>query len=237
MGMIHVLLTGISTTIIILSLNRLTLWTQAYLSPYEFLRFLDFNAMLPIPLISVMLYFFLLREIIRNPSFYQTKQFTRYFLLFLIGVYFFAAGSGVHEVTNYLNIRFCDSGDVQTALCRIIGFNDDTFSHYLYYFGFIMLNTALMLIEYRNPREKSITYQNILHLSVNALVIAIGIFVNLAFEENGIDLVFFAGVMLFSLYLLFFRRQSYRTLPVTMYLAIAYTVGVFSTLLYKIFMQ
>ena len=46
MKKVHWTLTGLSLTIVLLSLNRLTSFTAGYLQPYEFLRWVDFNAML-----------------------------------------------------------------------------------------------------------------------------------------------------------------------------------------------
>src|SRR3989344_1080222 len=100
------ILTGLSATILLLSLNRLTSITSGYLQPFEFLRFLDFNAMIPIPLASILLYYLLLREVVGESPFSKTKTYTYLFLIFITGVYLFGASSGTHEVTNYLNQRF-----------------------------------------------------------------------------------------------------------------------------------
>src|SRR5690349_2799482 len=136
MKKIHWILTGLTFSIIILSLNRLTTLTSGYLQPYEFLRWLDFNAMLPIPLLSVLLYYLLWRQVGWIDAFPRTGKHVVLALLFISGVYFFAAGSGTHEVTNYLNTRFCDAGRTKNTICNIIAYNDDEFSHYVYYLGF-----------------------------------------------------------------------------------------------------
>jgi len=232
MKRVHLILTGLTLTIILLSINRLTNFTQNYLQPFEFLRWLDFNAMLPIPLMSIILYYLLKREIVYDSPFLKTGKYILLMVVLITGIYFFGAGSGDHEVTNYLNFRFCDQGKVDSPICNIIKYNDDEFSHYVYYVGFILMNVALMLIEYNLPRKNEVKKKDLILISVNSLFIALGIFANLAFEEIGLDLVFFGSVMLLSIYLLL--QKSYKKLPVTFYFGVAYTVGVVGTLLYKI---
>src|SRR3989338_4062333 len=204
MKRVHLILTGLTLTIILLSINRLTNFTQNYLQPFEFLRWLDFNAMLPIPLMSIILYYLLKREIVYDSPFLKTGKYILLMVVLITGIYFFGAGSGDHEVTNYLNYRFCDQGKVDSPICNIIHYNDDEFSHYVYYVGFILMNVALMLIEYNLPRKNEVKKK---------------------------DLVFFGSVMLLSIYLLL--QKSYKKLPVTFYFGVAYTVGVVGTLLYK----
>jgi hypothetical protein len=233
MKKIHWILTGLTFSIILLSINRLTALTSGYLQPYEFLRWLDFNAMLPIPLLSVLLYYLLWRQVSWNDSFQRTRKYVILALLFISGVYFFAAGSGTHEVTNYLNTRFCDAGRTKNTICNIIAYNDDEFSHYVYYLGFILLNVSLMFLEFFQPRKTKVTKRDLVFVGLNSLLIGLGIFVNLAFEEIGLDLIFFGSVMVLALVLLFLKRGAYR-LPVIFYFAASYTLGVVGTILYKL---
>lgn len=230
---IHLIFTGLSLTIILLSVNRLTTFTTGYLQPYEFLRWLDFNAMLPIPLLSVLLYFLLRNQIIYESTFKKTVSFVLLNLLLISGIYFFAAGSGNHEVTNYLNTRFCNSGKVNSSICNIIKYNDDEFSHYVYYLGFVLMNVSLMFLEYNFPKKSRVLKKDLLLIIPNSLLIALGIFANLAFEEIGIDLWVFALVMVLALFLLS-RKYKVSQLPVTFYFALSYTLGVLSTFIYKL---
>ncbi len=226
MRRVHWILSGLSLTIILLSINRLTSLTSGYLQPFEFLRWLDFNAMLPIPLLSIVLYYLLKREVI-------TKTPLWLGVLLVVGIYLFGAGSGDHEVTNYLHGRYCDNHKLPISACQIIIYNDDSFSHYIYYLGFISINVALMLLEYNQPQAKATSKKDLIFISVNAAVIALGIFANLAFEETGVDIPVFSAVMILALYLLYSRKRDWSKLPVTYYFAFSYTAGVLSTLAYK----
>lgn len=233
MKRIHLLLTGLSLVILLLSINRLTSFTLSYLQPYDFLRWLDFNAMIPIPLLSILLYYFLLRDTVRDSVFKKTVLYSFLFALFITGVYLFGASSGDHEVTNYLNTRFCDRGDIKSTLCKIISFNDDEFSHYVYYLGFVLMNLVLIFMEYNVPRKKGMTKKDYVFVSLNALFIGLGVFANLAFEEIGIDLYVFGFLMLVSLWVLF-AKKIVAKLPITYYFAFSYTVGVVGTSIYKL---
>jgi len=233
MKKVHFLFTGLSVTILLLSLNRLTSFTLSYLQPYGFLRWLDFNAMIPIPLLSIVLYYLLLREVIYDSSFKKTKLYALLFLLFITGVYLFGVSSGNHEVTNYLNTRFCERGAIDSPLCNIISYNDDEFSHIIYYLGFVFMNIVLLLMEYNMPRKKGMVKRDYIFVSANALFIGLGIFANLAFEEIGIDLYVFGFLMALSLYLLF-AKKTISKLPITYYFALSYTVGVIGTGIYKL---
>lgn len=233
MKKMHWLLTGLSITILLLSINRLTSFTLSYLQPFEFLRWLDFNAMIPIPLLSILLYYFLLRDTVRDSAFKKTVLYSFFFVLFLTGVYLFGASSGDHEVTNYLNARFCESGSIKSTLCNIIFYNDDEFSHLIYYLGFVFMNLALLFIEYNVPRQKAMARKDYIFVSANALFIALGIFANLAFEEIGIDLYVFGFLMILSLYLLYSKKMVSK-LPLTYYFAVSYTIGVVGTAIYKL---
>ena len=227
--------TGLSVVILLLSINRLTSLTSSYLQPYEFLRWLDFNAMIPIPLASIILYYILLREIIDGSTFVKTKAYTILFLLFISGVYLFGASSGTHEVTNYLNTRFCERGALRSQICNIISYNDDEFSHVVYYVGFVLMNISLMVTEFNIPRERGMNKKDKMIVSANAIFIGFGIFANLAFEEIGVDLYFFGSMMFLALYL--FSRRSWKIsqYPALFYFSLSYSLGVLGTMGYKLF--
>ena len=232
MKRVHVLLTGLTLTIVLLSINRLTDLTQGHLPPHEFLRWLDFNAMLPIPLLTIVLYVLLLRDVVSSRSIF-TRAHIGLTLLFIAGVYLLGAASGDHEVTNYLHARFC-TPDPGSLLCQIIITNDDGFATDAYYFGVIALNVALMLFELRNPRSPAASRKNLIGVGANALVIGLGVFANLAFEEIGRDLLYFSLLLATALAVLAFGRKRPGELPVTFYFALAYGLGVAGTAVAKL---
>lgn len=225
---IHLLLGVQTIVIILLSINRLTTLTTGYVATNEFLRWVDLNNMLILPLVSVVAFYLLKKELeydspARNGGWHLAVNLT-----FIIGLYLLAAGYGDHEVTNYLHGRFCAT-DETSPLCRIIIFNDDEFSHWVFFAGFILLNTALMLIQVLFPARTPATPADTTLFITNGLFIGLGIFANLAFEVIGLDLYVVALLTALALGLLWRRGRQ----PLFIYYGTAYTFGLVATALTK----
>jgi hypothetical protein len=225
----HLLLAVQSIIIVLLSVNRLSALTLAYVLPNEFLRWVDLNNMLVLPLVSVLAFYLLKRQLPYAGPAYNSARHRALDLAFVAAVYVLGAGYGDHEVTNYLNGRFC-AGD-SSALCRIIAFNDDVFSHLVFFAGFVLINASLLLIESIFPYRGVIGARDAGLLAANGLIIGLGIFANLAFEQIGLDLYVVALLLLIALALLIRRGAQ----PLAIYYSIAYSFGLIGTALYKIF--
>lgn len=232
---IHLILTGLSLSIILLSINRLTPITSGYLEPHEFLRWFDFNSMVLIPLFFIILYYLLRYQIVYDSPFRKTNFFVALNIVLVAGIYFFGAGSGDHEVTNYLHYRFCYKDILDEKLCNIVVFHDDVLSNYIYYLGFVLMNMAIMFLEHYFPRKTNIAKKDHVFVALNSFITALGIFAFLALEVIAIDLWAFGFVMLLSLILLFYPKARVAKLPITFYFAVSYTLGVVSTFLYRFF--
>ncbi len=224
----HQLLSVQSVVVILLSINRLTDLTLAYVAPNEFLRWVDFNNMLVFPLISTVAFYLLKKEIEYewvgwNGRFHLTLNLT-----FIIGLYLLAASYGDHEVTNYLHTRFCLQ-DNSSDLCRIIIFNDDQFSHWIFFLGFVLMNVAIMLYPLIFPYQGTVTRWDTILLVINGLFIGLGVFANLAFEEIGLDLVVVAVLALVAVGLLVKNGRQ----PLFIYYTTAYVFGLASTFIAK----
>ncbi len=239
MRRLHILLTSILLILVLLSVNRLTGFTLVYLPPNEFLRLVDFIALIPITLITIVLYFLLKRDIEESGSAKSTttpQQLLWLNIVFIFGVGVYAMSSGDHETANYLNIRFCSDDQPSTQLCEIIGYHDDIFSHLLYYAGNMLLTFTILLSETMYPRLRKASRNDMILLSINASLIAAGIFINIAREPTAIDLVAFSTLALLACGLLWrgSKRIGVKRLPVTFYMALAYGLGTVSSLLYKL---
>ena len=226
---IHWLL-GVQTVVILLgSLNRLGSWTLGYVAANQFLRWVDFHNMLTLPLISVTAFYLLKKEIEKNPQQGNNKSPLLLNLAFIIGLYLLAASYGSHETTNYLHSRFCPVG-ANSDLCRIIIFNDDEFSHWLFFAGFVLINGALMLLQLVHPWPETVAGRNTAVLFLNALFVALGIFANLGFEEIGLDLYVVLGLAALSGWLLWRNGRQ----PLLVYYTVAYGVGLVITAVYRL---
>jgi hypothetical protein len=225
---IHLLLLVQTVDVILVSINRLSTLTTGYVAANEFLRWVDLLNMLVLPLISMVAFYLLKKQVEYDSPAREGRRHLALNLTFIIGLYLLAASYGTHEVTNYLHVRFCPT-DETSPFCRIIIFNDDEFSHRVFFTGFVMVNAALMFLQILFPYRGQVTQRDWIFLVINGLFIALGIFANLAFEEIGLDLYVVALLAVLSL-ALFWRRGPQ---PLVIYYATAYTLGLVATAIYK----
>lgn len=217
---IHLLLGVQSLVAILVSINRLGTWTLGYVLPNEFLRWVDFNNMLVLPLISLVAFYLLKKTIEYDSPAREGRTHLSLNLIFIVGLYFLGASYGDHEVTNYLHMRFC-LDDTSSDLCRIVIFNDDEFSHWVFFTGFVMVNAALLLLQMVFPYKARLTGADIVLLVFNALFLGAGILANLGFEEIGLDLYIVVLLAILSVLLLWRRGKQ----PLFIYYTAAYWFG------------
>jgi hypothetical protein len=229
MKRIHALLGVQSLVALLVSINRLGIWTLGYVLPNQFLRWVDFNNMLILPLISVLAFYLLKKTIEYNSPQREAKIHTAWNLVFIVGLYLLAASYGDHEVTNYLHARFCET-DAASDLCRIIIFNDDEFSHWVFFTGFVMVNATILFMQNIFPYREKITNTDFALLGLNAIFLGAGILANLGFEEIGLDLYVVALLALISVYLLWRRGRQ----PMFVYYTVAYWLGLIASVLSQI---
>ncbi len=225
MKRIHILL-GIQSLVgILVSLNRLGTWTLGYVLPNQFLRWVDFNNMLVLSLISLIALYLLKKSIEYDSPSREGSAHMAWNLVFIVGLYLTAASYGDHEVTNYLHQRFC-ADDTTTDLCHIIIFNDDEFSHWVFFTGFTMVNAAILFMQNIFPYRQKTSTADIALLALNALFLGAAILANLGFEEIGLDLYVVALLAFISTYLLWRRGRQ----PMFIYYTIAYWLGLITSL-------
>lgn len=226
MNRIHGLLGVQSFVAILVSVNRLGTWTLGYVLPNEFLRWVDFNNMLILPLISVAASYLLKKTLEYDSPQREGRAHIAWNLVFIVGLYLLAASYGNHEVTNYLHQRFCEA-ETTSALCRIVIFNDDEFSHWIFFIGFVLVNIAILFIQKLFPYQGRLTHVDLALLGLNSLFLGAGILANLGFEEIGLDIYVVALLASISVYLLWRRGRQ----PMFVYYTIAYLVGLFGSLI------
>jgi hypothetical protein len=226
MKLVHSLLAIQSIVAILVSINRLGTWTLDYVLPNEFLRWVDFNNMLVLPLISLMAFYLLKKTIEYDSPAREGRAHMTWNLVFIVGLYLLGASYGDHEVTNYLHHRFCLE-DTASDLCRIVIFNDDEFSHWVFFTGFVMVNTALLFLQNVFPHREQLTNSDVGLLIFNALFLGAGILANLGFEEIGLDLYIVAFLAVLSAYLLWRRGKQ----PLFIYYTTAYWVGLLASVI------
>ena len=226
MKRIHSLLAVQSVVAILVSINRLGTWTLGYVLPNQFLRWVDFNNMLVLPLISLVAFYLLKKTIEYDSPMREGRNHLFINLVFIIGVYLLGASYGDHEVTNYLHGRFCLT-DSTSDVCRIVIFNDDEFGHWIFFTGFVMMNAALLYLQNLFPHKEQLTGKDIPLLIVNSIFLGAGILANLGFEEIGLDLYVVLLLALISTYFLWKRGRQ----PLFIYYTSAYWFGLVTSLI------
>ena len=220
------ILLGIQSIIgILVSLNRLGPWTLGYVLSNQFLRWVDLNNIL-LSLASLVALYLLKKTIEYDSPAREGGTHLAWNLVFIVGVFITAASYGDHELTNYLHQRFC-STETTSDLCRIIIFNDDEFSHWVFFTGFVMVNTAILFLQNIFPYREKISSSDIAFLTLNALFLGAAILANLGFEEIGLDLYIVTLLALISTYLLWRRGRQ----PMFIYYTIAYWLGLMTSLI------
>lgn len=230
MKRIHTFLAIQSVVAILVSINRLGSFTLDYVLPNEFLRWVDLNNMLILPMISLIAFYFLKKTVEYNSPQREDKTHFAINLTFIIGIYLLAAGYGDHEVTNYLHHRFCLQ-DSSSDLCRIVIFNDDEFSHWVFFAGFILMNAALLFLQNLFPHKEELSKTDIALLIFNSLFLGAGIFANLGFEDIGLDLYVVAVLALLSVYFLWKKGKQ----PLFIYYTSANWLGLIASFVAQMF--
>ncbi len=228
---LHAYLAIQSVTALLVGLNRRGGLTDGYLSGNEFFRWVDLLNLLALPIASLVGLVLAKRWLeARMPS---GARLTTLFVLemtFIVGVYVLGAGYGEHEVTNYLNFRFCEDAAATDRLCELIVFHDDSFSHWLFFAGFVTVNACLLGLQALTIAGERITSGDRALLVANSLLIALGIFANLAFEEIGFDLPVVA--LLFAAAAALWWKLGER--PLFVYYTAAYGLAFVATAAYKL---
>ncbi|WEP00818.1 hypothetical protein A6P39_042375 (plasmid) [Streptomyces sp. FXJ1.172] len=225
-GGLHLLLTLNSLLVVLISVNRKADSTLAFVAANGFLRWVEINNML-LGLCTVVLYYLVAARVVNDSRCRRRGGLLPLGVLFAAGAYVYALSLGDHEVTNYLHGRFC--AESLPEICRVVAFNDDVFSDVVFLTGFTLLNTMLMLTQFRFPADRAPRpWDNVL-ITVNALFIGAGITANLAFEKAVFDPFVVGATAVFALALLRIAPRQ----PILRYYGIAYTVGLLATALIK----
>src|SRR5260221_11578758 len=137
------LLTLTSLNVLLVTIERFSPTTQILLQPYNFLRLHEVFQMSFLILATVLIPALLLREVTDNFRLMQTKYGLILFIIFIIGIYFYATGNGVHELASFLFNSFCDIKNIYPDICGGLFFNDYYFGNAVYFIGAFLMNVSL----------------------------------------------------------------------------------------------
>ena len=229
MNRINWLFTLSSINVLLVTIERFSFTTTVLLPPYNFLRLHEVLQMSTLILFTVLIPLFLLREVTQKWAALQARNGMLWLTVFAIGVYFYATGNGVHELASFQFNTYCQPDQVTGALCGGMFFNDYYFGNGLYFLGAILMNLPFLAFERRYP---TLTFAKS-HLPIlifNSLIYALAIFAYAAFDRVWVGFVYALLMTLLVDIALVFGKKPYYHRPVTLWLAIAYTVGTLASL-------
>lgn len=225
------ILTLLSLNTILLSLERFSFTTKVVLQPFSFLRLHEAFQIIFVTLISVIFSFLLLKEISHNFESLKRKNGPIYLLIFLLGLYFYASGNGLHEVSSFLFNNYCDKNNL-TGLCGSSFYDDYYFGNILYFIGLLMVNLSLVGLEKFYLVKGFSTGEMVITL-LNSLVYALGLFAYAAFDRVLVGLYFtITGLLIFGAILISWRLK-FNKYPYTTYLGFAYALSTISSLIWR----
>lgn len=224
MRRLHLLFTLTSLSVLLVTLERFSFTTNVLLQPYSFLRLHEVIQMTILIFITVLIPFFILKEVSHNFELMRTRKGTLLATLFIAGVYFYATGNGAHEIASYLFNSFCDVKRFTSTLCGSMFFNEYYFGNILFFFGAALMTIPLILLERSKPKNKA-ENRDVGLIVINAIVYAIAITAYAAFDRVLVGIVYSLAMTIIIDILLLTARKSWRQLPFTTYSAICYTLG------------
>ena len=218
------LLTLLSLTTVVISIERVSPTTRVLLQPYNFLHLHELVQMGLISAFSVVISFLLLRAVSRNFRLLQDGIGASLGAIYVLGTYFYAAGNGVHEVASFLFNEFCDTKHFTSTVCGSMHFNDYYVGNVIYFLGLGLSNLALVLIELRHP-DDTMDRRDARVTVANGLVLTLTFFAYDAFDRVAVGLVSTIAYAIIFGFLLFRSQARYRTLPFTLHSALGFSVA------------
>lgn len=221
-----------SLNVILVTIERFSFTTKVLLQPYNFLRLHELFQMSFLILFTVIVPFLLLKEVTNN---FESLKLNKGFILglvFIIGVYFYATGNGVHEVSSFNFNNYCDVKNFTDEMCGSFFINDYYTGNIFYFIGAAMMVGSLMFLEKLIP-SKEYRKKDLALTLINAVIYAFAIFAYAAFDRVSVGITYSVCVMLFAVFLFLKVRKNYLQYPVITYTAATYALGTIAALLIR----
>jgi hypothetical protein len=218
-----------SVNVLLVTVERFSVTTQILLPPSSFLRLHEVVQIATLILFTVLLPLFLLQEVTQHWAMLPTRAGMGLLTLFVSGVYFYATGNGVHELASFQFNTYCEPTPLARTLCGGLFFNDYYFGNGLYFLGAILMNLPFLAFERLRPNA-TFGPRDLPVLVLNSLIYALAIFAYAAFDRVLVGFVYALLLTLLVDAALLVGKQPYTSRPVTLWLAIAYTIGTLASL-------
>lgn len=232
MSRLNWLFTFSSFSVILITIERFSFTTKILLQPFNFLRLHELVQVSVLILLTVIIPFLILKEVTRNFESLKNKKTFSLFLLFIIGIYFYATGNGIHEISSFNFNNFCDVKSFSGNQCGGFFFNDYYTGNILYFIGAALMVGSLMFLEKTN-RNKNYKKKDLAITVVNAAIYAFAIFAYAAFDVVLIGIIYSVIVTVVADILFLQIRKKYLQYPVIFYTALTYSLGTIVAILFR----
>src|SRR5262245_43736146 len=101
MHRLNLLFTLSSFVVLLVTIERFSFTTKILLEPYGFLRLHELVQMVGLIFITVLLSFFVLYISSDNLALFSKRRYMWLPILFIVGMYFFTTGNGLHEMASF----------------------------------------------------------------------------------------------------------------------------------------
>ena len=182
--------------------------------------------------LTVIIPLFILKEISKNFEILKIKRAFLLFIVFVLGVYFYATGNGLHEVSSFNFNHYCDVYNFSDNLCGGFFINDYYTGNIYYFFGGALMVISLLFMERLIPSMR-FTPKEIVVTLLNSVVYALAVFAYAAFDRVVVGIVYSVIVTIIADFLLLSVRKKFRQYPVTTYTAATYTLGTIAALIVR----
>jgi hypothetical protein len=224
MHKLNTLFTLSSLSVVLVTIERFSVTTKILLQPYNYFRFHEIFQMIFLIMFTVVIPFFILYFISDNFRLFTRKSLVWLPLLFIVGVYYYSTGNGVHEMASFTLNQYCNVKSIAGIFCNG-QFYDDYYTGNIFYFvGGICMVLSLLFTEKIFPNT---TYKkkDVAVTVINAVIYASAIFAYSAFDPVLVGLVYSFLIMIVADVLFVIIRKRYLQHPVIFYTSITYTVG------------
>lgn len=221
-----------SISVLLVTIERFSFTGKVLLQPFNFLRLHELVQITFLILLTVVIPVLLLKEVTQNFKNFNKKDFWL-LMFFIIGVYFYSTGNGVHEIASFLFNNYCNVKKFSGDLCNGLFFNDYYTGNIYYFIGGFLMVSSLLLLEFKKPNQ---TYlKKYLPATImNAMIYAFAIFAYAAFDVVLVGLIYSVVILIFTLFLFAKIRKKYLQYPVITYTTITYLVGTIAAILVRI---
>jgi hypothetical protein len=224
MKRINWLFTVSSLNVLLVTIERFSFTTKVVLQPHSFLRLHELVQIIVLILATIIIPTFLFKELSRNFEALKTQKGQWIGLLFIIGIYFYATGNGLHEVSSFFVNQYCDIKHLTSDLCHGLFINDYYTGNIFYFVGAMMSNIALILLELNYPVENW-NRKDYIILAINSVVYAFAIVAYASIDPVLVGIIFSSITLVLVYGILIYARKNIKKLPFTLYCGIAYTLG------------